>query len=308
MQHAPHHAARSRIYTIGELCDEFGVTARALRFYEDEGLIAPERRGTASGSIAERDRARLAWILRGKRVGFSLADIHEMLDLYDLGDGRQTQRRVTLEQCRGTDRHARASSASTSTPRSTELDTHSSRMVEARATARLIPKEEPTCRATPPPSRDTRYVLDHVARPRATIRTCPASPNATPDMVEAILTEGGRFAAEVLQPLNRSATSRAARATTTARSPRRRASRRPGTSSSPAAGRRLSAPRGIWRAGPAAGRRRPRSPNICSPPTRLRNVQRPDPGRDRLDPGQGLGRAEGANICPTWSPATGPGR
>jgi DNA-binding transcriptional MerR regulator len=84
--------------SIGELCDEFGVTARALRFYEDEALIAPERRGTQR-IYSERDRARLAWILRGKRVGLSLADIKELLDLYDLGDGRQTQRLKTIERC-----------------------------------------------------------------------------------------------------------------------------------------------------------------------------------------------------------------
>ena len=64
-------------YSIGELCDEFSVTARALRFYEDEALIAPERRGTQR-LYTERDRARLAWILRGKRVGLSLADIKEL--------------------------------------------------------------------------------------------------------------------------------------------------------------------------------------------------------------------------------------
>src|SRR5689334_18194829 len=85
-------------FSIGELCDEFGVTARALRFYEDESLIAPERRGTQR-LYSERDRARLAWILRGKRVGFSLADIKELLDLYDVGDGRQTQRMKTIELC-----------------------------------------------------------------------------------------------------------------------------------------------------------------------------------------------------------------
>jgi DNA-binding transcriptional MerR regulator len=88
-----------RYYSIGEMCDAFGVTARALRFYEDEELISPERRGTTR-LYTDRDRARLTWILRGKSVGFSLNDIRELLDLYDVGDQQHTQMLATRDRCR----------------------------------------------------------------------------------------------------------------------------------------------------------------------------------------------------------------
>jgi DNA-binding transcriptional MerR regulator len=79
-----------RTYSISEMAEEFGITPRAIRFYEDEELIKPTRHGQ-SRIYSARDRVRLALILRGKRVGFSLVEIKEMLDLYDIDDGQATQ-------------------------------------------------------------------------------------------------------------------------------------------------------------------------------------------------------------------------
>lgn len=86
-----------RTWTISELSAEFGITPRAIRFYEDEELISPTRQGQAR-IYAARDRARLALILRGKRVGFSLDEIKEMLDLYDVKDGQATQLSYTIKK------------------------------------------------------------------------------------------------------------------------------------------------------------------------------------------------------------------
>ena len=69
-------------YSISELAHEFGITARAIRFYEDKGLIAPLRDGQRR-IFSPRDRVRLMLILRGKRLGFSLREIRQILDLYD---------------------------------------------------------------------------------------------------------------------------------------------------------------------------------------------------------------------------------
>ncbi|TRO96809.1 MerR family DNA-binding transcriptional regulator [Glycocaulis profundi] len=73
-------APSETLYSIRDLAESFGVTPRALRFYEQQGLLSPERRGAAR-LYTPADRARLALILRGKRVGFALSDIKEMLDL-----------------------------------------------------------------------------------------------------------------------------------------------------------------------------------------------------------------------------------
>jgi DNA-binding transcriptional MerR regulator len=89
----------ARTYTIGQLCREFGCTPRALRFYEDKGLLAPARDGQ-NRIYSHKDRGRLQLILRGKRVGLPLAEIREMLDLYDLGDGGIQQAAISLGRFR----------------------------------------------------------------------------------------------------------------------------------------------------------------------------------------------------------------
>ena len=91
--------SRDKTYSITQLCREFSVTPRTLRFYEQKGLLAPARRGWTR-LFSYRDRARLQLILRGKKVGFSLEEIKEMLDLYNLRDGQLTQLRVSSTKMR----------------------------------------------------------------------------------------------------------------------------------------------------------------------------------------------------------------
>jgi DNA-binding transcriptional MerR regulator len=96
-------------FSIAELAREFDITTRAIRFYEDEGLLTPRRRGQTR-IYALRDRTRLKLILRGKRLGFSLQEIAEMVTMYDATPGeagqldlclrRIAERRATLEQQR----------------------------------------------------------------------------------------------------------------------------------------------------------------------------------------------------------------
>jgi DNA-binding transcriptional MerR regulator len=88
-----------RIYSIAELAREFAITARTIRFYEDEGLIKPRRQGLTRLYSAH-DRTRLGWILRGKRLGFSLAEIKELLDLYQVDRTGVQQLRELLRRSR----------------------------------------------------------------------------------------------------------------------------------------------------------------------------------------------------------------
>ena len=88
--------ARRETFTITELADEFALTTRAIRFYEDQGLLSPERRGTRR-IYTQRERVRLKLVLRGKRLGMSLAEISGILDLYDVDHSERSQLMKFLE-------------------------------------------------------------------------------------------------------------------------------------------------------------------------------------------------------------------
>ena len=84
-------------WTIAQIADDFGVTHRTVRHYEDLGLISPERRGTAR-IYRRRDRTRLALILRGRRIGFTLDEIRTIIDMYDAPRGQAAQLEYLLSQ------------------------------------------------------------------------------------------------------------------------------------------------------------------------------------------------------------------
>jgi DNA-binding transcriptional MerR regulator len=89
--------APAETWTIAQIADEFGVTHRTVRHYEDLGLISPERRGTQR-VYHRRDRTRLNLILRGKRLGFPLEEIRTIIDLFDAPRGRRAQLEYVLGQ------------------------------------------------------------------------------------------------------------------------------------------------------------------------------------------------------------------
>jgi DNA-binding transcriptional MerR regulator len=86
-----------RTWTIAQIAAEFDVTHRTLRFYEDQGLITPSRQGTQR-IFRPRDRVRLALVLRGKRLGFSLEEIRRIIDMYDAEPGEVGQLHYLIEQ------------------------------------------------------------------------------------------------------------------------------------------------------------------------------------------------------------------
>jgi len=93
----PGTSDNARTWTIAQVADEFGVTHRTVRHYEELGLIAPERRGTVR-VYRRRDRTRLNLILRGKRLGFPLEEIRTIIDLYDEPRGLASQLSYVLDQ------------------------------------------------------------------------------------------------------------------------------------------------------------------------------------------------------------------
>lgn len=92
-----HDAEKRDLFAIADLAKEFGISTRAIRFYESKGLLKPDRLGSTR-VFRRRDRARLILILRGKRLGFTLRDISEYLSLYDADSTRTAQVKLLIEK------------------------------------------------------------------------------------------------------------------------------------------------------------------------------------------------------------------
>lgn len=126
-------ADRQQTYTIAELAREFDVTSRTIRFYEDQGLISPGRQGL-NRVYTRADRFRLGWILRGKRLGCSLAEIKELLDLYEVDPTRVSQLRAVLRRARQhlVDLERKASDLQAQIAEVRELESGAARMLRER--------------------------------------------------------------------------------------------------------------------------------------------------------------------------------
>jgi DNA-binding transcriptional MerR regulator len=128
------------LYTVSQLATDLGVTARTVRFYEDKGLLTPQRAGN-NRVYTHRDRARLILILRGKRLGFSLREIKEYLDLYDADPTRQEQMRTLLKKVQD---------------RIDSLVDQERALAETLAELRTIAQQTETALAALPPARKAR--------------------------------------------------------------------------------------------------------------------------------------------------------
>ncbi len=132
-------------FTISELAREFNVTPRAIRFYEDHGLLSPERTGTGGRqrSYSQRDRTRLKLTLRGKRLGLTLSEVRELVDMYESPSDTTAQLTAFLEVLA---RHRHTLEQQLQDLRETlaEIDTH-----EQRARALLAQAGQPQQENTP---------------------------------------------------------------------------------------------------------------------------------------------------------------
>ena len=125
-------AGSGEVFTIRDLTKELGVSARTLRFYEEKGLVDPRRNGQER-LYSRRDRARLKYVLMGKSVGFTLEEVREMLDLYDLGDGQVTQLKVAREKFR--ERIARLTRQKSDIDRAIDELSHACRAIDTMLAA-----------------------------------------------------------------------------------------------------------------------------------------------------------------------------